>query len=663
MRAGLAVLVLAGRAWAAGPAMVPERDVRLVSVLGGTTWRHPGARSVLLSPDGKTVATTDRAETRLLDAATGGVRRTFDTRGLRSLHWTPGGMLAGVSRDGKEARLLNPATGNVGRMPLAKRPGPVAAVIDNVGVASFDPNRRAATDARTGASRRLRLPCFAVEDFYFRPVALAPGGGRIAYLDDRRSVRLAELSKPEDAVEVRRSASVRSLAFSSCGRYLLAVGSASGSWVHDIAAKRTTVLANLPALDSLAAAGRSVAALTCNGSVLLLDAASGQIMAGPDGHLTPLAGVGLLPAGNAVTAGAEGRILRWSPDGASAELDSLGQCCSLELSSDGRWLTAAAWREGVFVYSGAGFGTRRRFALPGEEVRSAGPVAPGWRLAVAGESGAMHDLDLAAKDLTRRSVAGGFRESSGYATAYSDSGRYAAASWGHSLDLFDLGSGTRRGIAGKPGQFVIRAAAFSPDDRWLALAREDGHVSLWDAATLKHAGDLDAGTGRPVSLAFSTNGRLLYGGQFGGRLIAWDVSTRKPWREWPAHEGWITRLGVRGSRLIAGHHDGTARIWEIEPPLRMKRPPTPAQVRGWWADLADADPRASRLAARKLAARPDIALPLIAPLLKADDPRLDKALLALERMGVPAARAVVARLAKAAPANVLLRMSLARMRP
>jgi hypothetical protein len=326
-------------------------------------------------------------------------------------------------------------------------------------------------------------------------------------------------------------------------------------------------------------------------------------------------------------------------------------------------MAVATVRNGVIVYSGVGLKDRRTLTLPEPVSRSAGPVIGGKRLIVAGESGTIHELGLKAAGPLVPPIKHGYQGLHGYASAFSLSGKYAAFSHGYDLDVFDVAAGRRERIEGVPGQHVVKAGAFSPDDRLLAVTR-DGELALFDPATRSRVARLDGGKARPWCLAFSDDGRLLFEGLGDGRVRAWDVPSGALWREW-AVGSWVMSLGVRGRRVIAGCHDGTAAVWEVEPPLPTRRPPTPAEVRRWWNDLGDANPRVGRLAARRLAARPDVALRIIAGWLRVpagggEERRFGRALLALELMGTPAARRVLERLAKAAPRRADLKAAISR---
>jgi WD40 repeat protein len=361
MRVMMVALLTAGTSWAAAPPTAPEGDIRLVAILGGQRLRHPTASLILLSPDGKLAATVGRDGTRLWETRTGRPRRTLDTGGLRSLHWTTAGRLAGITADGKAAVALDPATGKGARMPLAGRFGGVAVYLDNVGVVSIGYGGNL-FDSATGKRTRLDLPGFSPGRPLPHGTALSPDGKWVAYADGLGTARLVEVARPKVAAELFRSRSARSLQVTAGGKHVLALGDNGEYIVHDVAAKRTTrgTLPGLPGSASLSGDGKTIAALSRNGAVLIADAATGKIRLGPDAHHLFVNGVGLHPDGDAFTAGADGRVLRWPAVGVGAIThDTPGECRSLSLSADGRHMAVATVRNGVIVYSGVGLKDRR----------------------------------------------------------------------------------------------------------------------------------------------------------------------------------------------------------------------------------------------------------------------------------------------------------------
>jgi WD40 repeat protein len=151
----------------------------------------------------------------------------------------------------------------------------------------------------------------------------------------------------------------------------------------------------------------------------------------------------------------------------------------------------------------------------------------------------------------------------GRPVAVSPDGRLVALVSGTDLSLRGLATGEQLWRADRRG----RAAAFSPDSKTLAVAREDGAVDLWETLS----------------------------GQRRARLAG--------------HEGTVhfVAFAPDGSRLASGGEDATVLLWALsDRPARL----TVAQADALWAALGGEAAAAYR-AARALAAAPDQAMPLL----------------------------------------------------
>ncbi len=204
------------------------------------------------------------------------------------------------------------------------------------------------------------------------------------------------------------------------------------------------------------------------------------------------------------------------------------------------------------------------------------------------------------------------------ALAWADRGDLVAVAAGGDVTLHPTsGSGRPRRIA--LGE-VVGAVAFAPDGRHIAVAHgsEFGAVGLWDVATGAAAKpmSLDTAAGPahrskyitvPDGLAFSPDGRWLAAGQWGGRVVVWDVAKRLIHRELeagpraPNDQTYITSLAFSpdGARLLAVLHDRLV-SW----PLAADAPPSvrdvpfrlgsatgrvhldPARDRALWGDIS-----------------------------------------------------------------------------
>ena len=110
--------------------------------------------------------------------------------------------------------------------------------------------------------------------------------------------------------------------------------------------------------------------------------------------------------------------------------------------------------------------------------------------------------------------------------------------------------------------------AYSPDGKLAASGGYDGHIYVWDAATLRLRRMLP-GHGLRVSiwgLAFFPDSRRLLSGGEENLVRVWDVETGLEIGQLKGHTGhvWGVAVSPDGLRVLTGAHDSTVRLWAIE---------------------------------------------------------------------------------------------------
>jgi hypothetical protein len=183
-----------------------------------------------------------------------------------------------------------------------------------------------------------------------------------------------------------------------------------------------------------------------------------------------------------------------------------------------------------------------------------------------------------------------------------------------------------------------------------------------------------------TATVLSADGRLVFTGGNDGSVVAYETLTGQQRLKLDGYRGLIYDLAGSkdGRRLIAGGSGLNALVWDIS--LAGTAPaspaPTPAEQAKLWEHLADVKAEAALPAMRRLAAHPEVAVPLMRRVLKPaafgpDDALLDQlvadlsnrkfkvrdqASRQLDELGEAAVPGVKARLARARDAEVQARL-------
>lgn len=133
----------------------------------------------------------------------------------------------------------------------------------------------------------------------------------------------------------------------------------------------------------------------------------------------------------------------------------------------------------------------------------------------------------------------------------------------------DDDSGAPRAAANPTGDIpepeAIQSLAYSRDGKWIAIAREDGRISIRHAADGKVARELDAFTDVAACVAFSHDSQRLAAGSFDKTIKVWNVVSGEQLAEMTGHSNWVFSVAFSpdGSQLASGGYDRSVKLWNV----------------------------------------------------------------------------------------------------
>ncbi|KAG2748760.1 WD40 repeat-like protein [Suillus brevipes Sb2] len=121
---------------------------------------------------------------------------------------------------------------------------------------------------------------------------------------------------------------------------------------------------------------------------------------------------------------------------------------------------------------------------------------------------------------------------------------------------------TMRGHTGK-----VRHVVHLPGGRRIITCSLDGSLRLWDLKSGTQIGEdwRDENPG-VWCMALSPNGEIVASGCSDGKVILWDIETRKVISRWTRHTNVVEALcwSADGEGVASGSWDGTAKVWDVK---------------------------------------------------------------------------------------------------
>ena len=331
-----------------------------------------------------------------------------------------------------------------------------------------------------------------------------------------------------------------------------------------------------PMAAALSPDGRTVALGAEDGTVQLLDLATGRFRGTTGRHQSPIGGAAFSADGTMLaTGGGDRRVI--VRDVASGQVRETfqggeGRFADLQFSPDGRTLYAAATRS-VIAWDLDGAGRLGRpFSVPGPTEITMAVSPDGSVIATpdgpAGDRVSLRELRAPTK------VRGSFAPGIGRigAIAFAPDGRTLALGGerAHAAPvLVDAASGTltRRMTGGHDDGFV--SLAFDPEGKRILTAGNDRRAIVWDAHTgaqlleLRHPGDDEPSD---TAAAWSPDGTMVATAGGGGTVVLWRVADRAQVRTVAADPEFVSAVAFSpdGALLAAaGSGERFTTLWEV----------------------------------------------------------------------------------------------------